>query len=145
MELLKVVLDVKYAVERRDDDGVEEQVLDEERCVVMVIKSRDLLPSASKVVKLLFTSACLRLASRITRKTLFLCMFELVVLLYTRNSQRDILGVNLSTIQEYVALGKLVPKQNEMITMRDLVRAGVTTNPLEGIKLLGQVSFNFAS
>jgi hypothetical protein len=51
--------------------------------------------------------------------------------------------VNLSTIQEYVALGKLVPKQNDMITMRDLVRAGLTTNPQDGIKLLGQVHFRF--
>lgn len=51
--------------------------------------------------------------------------------------------MNLSTIQEYVALGKLVPKQNDMITMRDLVRAGVTTNPQDGIKLLGQVRFRF--
>jgi hypothetical protein len=69
MAFTKIAVDGTYSVKRRDDDGAEELVLDEERCVVMATKSRDLPPLASKVVKLLFTSACLRLASRTTRKT----------------------------------------------------------------------------
>lgn len=79
MAFTKVAVDGTYSVKRRDDDGAEELVPDEERCVVMATKSRDLPPLASKVDKLLFTSACLRLASRTTRKTLLLWAFELVV------------------------------------------------------------------
>lgn len=57
-------------------------------------------------------------------------------------SRREFLGINLSTIQEYVTRGRLTPNPNEMITIRDLVQAGLTTNPLEGIKLLGNVRNN---
>lgn len=54
--------------------------------------------------------------------------------------KRDIRGVNLRTIQEHVLLGKLKPKENEMITMRDLVNSGIMTNPGDGIKILAEVT-----
>lgn len=63
---------------------------------------------------------------------------------FTNHTRREFLGLNLEKIQEYIARGRLVPKENELITMKDLVDAGITTNPLEGIKLLsnGAEKFN---
>lgn len=60
--------------------------------------------------------------------------------MHTFCRKRDIRGVNLRTIQEHVLLGKLKPKENEMITMRDLVNSGIMTNPGEGIKILAEVT-----
>jgi hypothetical protein len=47
--------------------------------------------------------------------------------------------VNVGTIQEFVTMGKLVPKANALITMKDLQDAGVVGKLATGVKLLGTV------
>ena len=51
----------------------------------------------------------------------------------------DLEIVNVDKIQEFIDMGKLIPKSNEMITMRDLLASGVISKVREGIKLLGKV------
>ncbi len=51
----------------------------------------------------------------------------------------DFQPVNLDTLQEFVDKGKLTPKSNGLITIRDLVNAGVLTNPRDGVTLLAKV------
>jgi hypothetical protein len=62
-------------------------------------------------------------------------------------SQRDLQVVNISTIQQFIDMGRLTPKPNGLITMRDLIVAGVVGQVREGVKLLANVSYrtNFAS
>lgn len=47
--------------------------------------------------------------------------------------------VNVGAIQEFVTMGKLVPKSDTLVTMKDLQDAGVVSKLANGIKLLGTV------
>jgi hypothetical protein len=47
--------------------------------------------------------------------------------------------VSLTKIQEFIDMGRLKVKENEMITMHDLYMAGVATGIDDGIKLLAGV------
>jgi large subunit ribosomal protein L15 len=62
---------------------------------------------------------------------------------FRNHTRREMLSIDLQTIHEYIIRGRLIPKANEMLTMKDLVEAGITTNPLEGVKLLGKGGENF--
>jgi Ribosomal proteins 50S-L15, 50S-L18e, 60S-L27A len=55
-------------------------------------------------------------------------------------SARDLEVLNLEKIQQFVDMGRLTPKSNAMITMRDLLSAGLVTQVKDGVKLLAQVS-----
>ena len=46
--------------------------------------------------------------------------------------------MNVDTLQEYIIMGRLIPKENGLITMRDLLASGVVNRVNEGIKLLGR-------
>lgn len=48
--------------------------------------------------------------------------------------------VNLEMIQQFVDKGKLAPKTNGLITIRDLVASGIISNPKDGVSLLAKVS-----
>jgi len=48
--------------------------------------------------------------------------------------------VNLGTIQDYVDMGRLVVSPEKVITLKDLVDAGVTGNIKHGVKLLAKGS-----
>ena len=53
--------------------------------------------------------------------------------------QRNFQTVSLTKIQEFIDMGRLKVKENEMITMRDLYMAGIATGIDDGIKLLAGV------
>lgn len=55
----------------------------------------------------------------------------------------DFQPVNLDQIQEFVDKGKLTPKANGLITIRDLVNAGILTNPRDGVTLLAKVNLHY--
>jgi hypothetical protein len=61
----------------------------------------------------------------------------LFIVLYHR--QRNFQTVSLTKIQEFIDMGRLKVKENEMITMRDLYMAGIATGIDDGIKLLAGV------
>jgi large subunit ribosomal protein L15 len=46
--------------------------------------------------------------------------------------------VNLDKLQRWIDMGRLVPKENEMLTMRDFVESGLITNYKDGVKLLAK-------
>lgn len=50
----------------------------------------------------------------------------------------DFQPINLNTLQEFVDKGKLTPKPNGLITIRDLVTSGIITNPRDGVILLAK-------
>ena len=56
-----------------------------------------------------------------------------------KNSKKDIQILNLSKVQEFIDMGRFVPKPNELTTMRDLLAAGLVSQVREGVKLLGKV------
>lgn len=53
--------------------------------------------------------------------------------------RKNYVPVNVETIQQFIDQGRLVPRENNFTTMRDLVLAGITNNVHDGIKLLARV------
>jgi hypothetical protein len=56
-------------------------------------------------------------------------------------STKEFREVNLQTVQEFIDKGKLVPQPNKLLTMRDLVLAGILTDVGDGVSLLANVIF----
>ena len=50
----------------------------------------------------------------------------------------DLQVVNIDTIQQYLDMGRLRPIKGHMMTIRNLVEAGVISRPKEGVKLLAR-------
>ena len=127
----------------RDVDGVAVLVQDEESCVVMVTKNRDQLHVVLKVVKLLFTNVCLKLDFITIRK--FFCFsyfgsrWILILDINFFVSGRDLQIVNLSTIQQFIDQGRLIPKKDGFTTIRDLKNAGLFLTANDGVKILADV------
>jgi large subunit ribosomal protein L15 len=46
--------------------------------------------------------------------------------------------LNLDKLQRWIDMGRIVPKENEMLTMRDFVNSGLITNYKDGVKLLAK-------
>ncbi len=44
--------------------------------------------------------------------------------------------MNLDKLQHFITLGRIVPKQNSFVTIRDLLVSGIITNVSDGIKIL---------
>lgn len=44
--------------------------------------------------------------------------------------------LNLDKIQHFISMGRLIPKENELITMRDLLASGIISQVKEGVKVL---------
>jgi len=55
-------------------------------------------------------------------------------------SRTDFQVVNVSKIQEFISQGRLTPRPDAPLTLRDLLRAGVISSPGDGVKLLADVS-----
>lgn len=53
---------------------------------------------------------------------------------------REMQAVNLDKVQEYINMGRLVPKEGQFTTMRDLYNVGLVSKVKDGIKLLARVS-----
>ena len=47
--------------------------------------------------------------------------------------------VNLGKLQDFIDMGRLVPKEDKMVTMRDLYESGIISNVRDGVKLLAKV------
>lgn len=60
----------------------------------------------------------------------------LTVLLTCWGSHRELIPVNLDRIQEYIDMGRLQPKSDFFLTMRDIVQSGMVIRIADGIKLL---------
>lgn len=58
-------------------------------------------------------------------------------------SAREMTIVNLSTVQEYIDMGRLKPKSDFFLTMRDLVECGLVNNVRDGVKLLAKGKESF--
>ena len=46
--------------------------------------------------------------------------------------------VNVDRIQQYINMGRLMPKPNQMVTVRNLLEAGVISRAKDGVKLLAK-------
>ena len=60
---------------------------------------------------------------------------------FTNFRKREFVPVNLGKIQEYIDMKRLVPKEKDFITIRDLYQCGLIHNIRDGVKLLAHVSF----
>ena len=61
------------------------------------------------------------------------------LILHLRFSHKDYAILNVGQIQEWIDLGRLVPKEKDFVTTRDLVVSGVIKNVQDGVKILGKV------
>lgn len=50
----------------------------------------------------------------------------------------DMQPVNLDKLQRWIDMGRLVPKENEMLTMRDFLESGLISKYKDGVKLLAR-------
>jgi len=57
---------------------------------------------------------------------------------FHNHGERDLVPVNLEKIQEFIDMKRLVPKEKELITMKDLVYCGLVSRAKDGIKLLAR-------
>lgn len=55
---------------------------------------------------------------------------------FTNHNKREYVTVNLDKLQHFITLGRIVPKQNNFVTIRDLLVSGIITNVSDGIKIL---------
>jgi hypothetical protein len=53
----------------------------------------------------------------------------------------DLEVVNVGRVQEFIDMGRLRPSGTALITMKDLLDAGVVSSIKQGVKLLGRVGF----
>lgn len=74
--------------------------------------------------------------------SLYFLVFQSYSEVWQSVSEIDLEVVNVDKIQQFIDMGRLSPKTNEMITMRDLLAAGVVSQVREGIKLLAKVVFS---
>ena len=55
------------------------------------------------------------------------------------NRERDLQILNLDTIQQFIVMGRLIPKPNGFITIRDLLECGIISQLKDGVKILSNV------
>lgn len=55
---------------------------------------------------------------------------------FTNFRKRELVPVNLGKIQEYIEMKRLVPKEKDFITIRDLYECGIIHHVRDGVKLL---------
>eukprot|EP01035_Chromulina_nebulosa_P020725 gene20725-26869_t len=51
-------------------------------------------------------------------------------------THRELEHLNLYKIQQFIDMGRLIVKPNELITVRDLLESGIISNAKEGVKIL---------
>ena len=56
-----------------------------------------------------------------------------------KNRAREFEIVNLDKLQNFVSMGRIIPKENGMITMRDLLHCGLISQIQDGVKILSNV------
>jgi hypothetical protein len=54
-------------------------------------------------------------------------------------SKKDMQILNLCKVQEFIDKGRLVPKSDSFITIRDFLSSGLISRAKDGVKLLAQV------
>lgn len=123
----------------RGEDGVEELVQEGAKMPDMVTKRVDLLLVALKVVKLRFIDVYQKLVFIISSNY----TFEIISISKIFCSARDIQYLSIQKIQNFIDMGRLAAKPNDMLTIRDLLAAGVITQYREGLKLLSDVILIF--
>lgn len=57
---------------------------------------------------------------------------------FNNHTRKDLAVVNIGQIQEWIDRGRLVPKKDDFITIRDLMVCGIVKDAREGVKLLGK-------
>lgn len=58
----------------------------------------------------------------------------------TFDSEREFQVLNLDLVEHFIIQGRLTPKPDGLITMRDLLACGIVTQVRDGVKLLAKVS-----
>lgn len=133
-----------------------------ERTAATVTNTPPLLPEASREDRHLYTSACLRLVS-LTSGTLQSMVRKLIRTFihsistscalpgyplpyrgiiccsFCSLSKKDMQILNLCKVQEFIDKGRLVPKSDSFITIRDFLSSGLISRAKDGVKLLAQV------
>jgi len=64
---------------------------------------------------------------------------------FFNSSQKSFQILNLSKIQEFITMGRLIPSPDKMITMRDLLYSGIVSQVNDGIKILADGKSKFTS
>jgi hypothetical protein len=59
----------------------------------------------------------------------------------TFDSEREFQVLNLDLVEHFIVQGRLTPKPDGFITMRDLLACGIVTQVRDGVKLLAKVCF----
>ncbi|KAJ1421553.1 ribosomal protein L18e/L15P [Ochromonadaceae sp. CCMP2298] len=57
---------------------------------------------------------------------------------FHNHGRKDLQILNLCKVQQFIDMGRLVPKNNAMVTMRELYAVGLVSQVREGIKLLAK-------
>lgn len=57
---------------------------------------------------------------------------------FYNHNQRDLVPLNLEKIQQFIDMGRLIPKSGEIITIRDLIECGLISSVKDGVKLLAK-------
>jgi hypothetical protein len=109
----------------------------EEKMRVMAIKDQELHPVHLKEAKHHSTNAFPRSAFTITSMCGLLMLFIDVFIFF--RSEMDLQTLNISTIQQFIDMGRLTPQPNRMLSMRDLLECGLVSRVKEGVKLLAKV------
>ena len=60
-------------------------------------------------------------------------------LFFQKIRAREFEIVNLDKLQSFVSMGRIIPKENGMITMRDLLHCGLISQIQDGVKILSNV------
>ena len=63
----------------------------------------------------------------------------------TFDSEREFQVLNLDLVEQFIVQGRLTPKPDGLITMRDLLACGIVTQVRDGVKLLAKVSLQSTS
>lgn len=61
------------------------------------------------------------------------------------DSEREFQVLNLDLVEHFIVQGRLTPKPDGFITMRDLLACGIVTQVRDGVKLLAKVSLKSTS
>ena len=66
-------------------------------------------------------------------------LYSTAFLLFQKIRAREFEIVNLDKLQSFVSMGRIIPKENGMITMRDLLHCGLISQIQDGVKILSNV------
>jgi len=64
---------------------------------------------------------------------------HITIIIHICFSKKDMQILNLCKVQEFIDKGRLVPRPDNFITIRDFLSSGLISRVKDGVKLLAQV------